>query len=71
MHVIALKNSCCRTFWKTAENPVKDCKFLFVSGFSLWVLQDFINSRFSEHRHRFAFAMTYCLRKEKVGKKKF
>ena len=31
----------------------------------------FINSRFSEHRHGFAFAITYCLQKEKVGKKKF
>ena len=30
----------------------------------------FINSRFSEHRHGFAFEITYCLRKEKVGKKK-
>ena len=30
----------------------------------------FITSRFSEHRHGFAFAITYCLPKEKVGKKK-
>ena len=32
--------------------------------------KNFIVSRFSEHRHRFAFAMTYCLQKQKVGKKK-
>ena len=32
--------------------------------------KNFINSRFSEHGYRFAFAMTYCLKKEKVGKKK-
>ena len=30
----------------------------------------FVNSRFSEHCHGFAFAITYCLQKEKVGKKK-
>ena len=30
----------------------------------------FINRGFSEHFHRFAFVMTYCLQKEKVGKKK-
>ena len=30
----------------------------------------FINSRFSEHRHGLSFAITYCLQKEKVGKKK-
>ena len=35
----ALKNSCCKTFWKTAENPVKNFNFLFLSGFSLSVLQ--------------------------------
>ena len=29
-----------------------------------------MNSRFSEHRHGLAFAITYCLQKEKVGKKK-
>ena len=32
--------------------------------------KSFINSRFSEHRHGFAFAITYCLQKEKVEKKK-
>ena len=25
-----------------------------------------MNRHFSEHRHRYAFAMTYCLQKEKV-----
>ena len=33
--VFPLKNSCCKTFRKTAENPEKDCSFLFLSGFSL------------------------------------
>ena len=56
--VFALKNSYCKTFRKTAENPRKDCNFLLLSGF------------FSEHRYGFAFAMTYCLQKVKVGKNK-
>ena len=30
----------------------------------------FIDSRFSEHRLDFDFAMTYCLQNEKVGKKR-
>ena len=69
MSVFALKNSCCKNFWKTVENPGQDCNFLFLSGFSLWVLQN-LNSYFSEHCHGFAIANTYCLQKEKVGKKK-
>ena len=35
----ALKNSCCKPFRKTAESPVKNFNFLFLSGFSLSVLQ--------------------------------
>ena len=75
MSVIALKNIYCETLRKTFENPLTDCNFLFLSGFYLWVLQTqilgiqiFINSHFSEYRHGFAFAMTYCLQKEKSRK---
>ena len=73
MSVIALKNIYWKTLRKTFENPLTDCNFLFLSGFSIWVLQTqileiqiFINSHFSEYRHGFAFAMTYCLQKEKT-----
>ena len=45
------------TFYSYQVFPFEFCKI-------------FINSRFSEHRHGFAFAITYCLPKEKVGKKK-
>ena len=75
MSVIALKNIYWKTLRKTFENPLTDCNFLFLSGFSIWVLQTqileiqiFINSHFSEYRHGFAFAMTYCLQKEKSRK---
>ena len=33
--VFGLKNSSCKTFWKTDENHLKYCNFLFLSGFSL------------------------------------
>ena len=33
--VFALKNSSYEAFWKTVENHVKDCNFLYLSGFSL------------------------------------
>ena len=33
--VFGLKNSSNKGFWKTVENHVKDCNFLFLSGFSL------------------------------------
>ena len=76
MSVIALKNIYWKTLRKTFENPLTDCNFLFLSGFSIWVLQTqileiqiFINSHFSEYRHGFAFAMTYCWQKEKSRKK--
>ena len=66
MSVFALENSDCKTFWKTAENPVKDCNFLFLSGFFFEFCKIFLNRRFSEHRHGFSFARTYCLYKEEV-----
>ena len=37
--VFGLKNSSYKTFWKTVEYHVKNCNFLFLSGFSLYVLQ--------------------------------
>ena len=54
VYLMPLKNSCCKTFRKNAENPGKDCNFLLLSGFSFEFCEIFINSRFSE----------------KVGKKK-
>ena len=33
--IFGLKNSSYKTFWKTVENHVKYCNFLFLSGFSL------------------------------------
>ena len=45
------------TFYSYQVFPFEFCKI-------------FINSRFSEHRHGFAFAITYCLQKEIVRKKK-
>ena len=70
MSVFPLKNSCCKTFLKTAENPGKVCNFYSDQVFSFEFCKIFINSRFSEHRHGIAFAMTYCLQKEEIGKKK-
>ena len=35
MSVFNLKSRYCKTFRKTVENPVKDCNFLFLSGFSV------------------------------------
>ena len=69
MTIFALKSNFSLFFRKTAENPVKDCNNSFLSGFSLWVLQNIFIRRFSEHCHGFAFTMTYCLQKEKGGKK--
>ena len=69
MSVFALKNSCCKTFRKTAENPWKECNFCSDQVFPFEFCEIFINSGFLEHRHGVAFAKTYCLQKEKVGKK--
>ena len=70
IHVFALKNSWCKSFWKTVANPVKDCNFYSYQVFPFEFCKIFINSCFSEHHPGFAFAITYCIQKEKVGKKK-
>ena len=55
---------------KNVEYPMKFCKFLFLSGFFLWVWQNFCQQLFSEHHDGFVFSMTYYFQKVKVGKKK-
>ena len=55
MSVFAIKNSCYKTFWKTVENPGMDYKFLFLSGFTLWVLQNLYECPFSGTSSWFCF----------------
>ena len=44
--------------------------FILIRFFPFEFCKIFIKSRFSEHFHGFAFAMTSCQLKERVGKKK-
>ena len=74
-----LINSCPYWFLKTANVKLFG-KLLKILGrittfcsyqvFPFEFCKIFINGSFSEHRHGFALAMTYCLQKEKVEKKK-
>ena len=62
MSVFALTNSCCKMLWETPFHSYQVLPFEFCKVF--------VKSRFSEHRHGFAFAMTNCLLEERVGKRK-
>ena len=65
-----LKTAGVKLFGKLMKILGRIATFYSYQVFSFAFCKIFINRRFSEHRHRFAFAMTYCLQKEKVGKKK-
>ena len=60
--VVKLLEKLSKILWKIAT-------FYLYQVFQFEFCKISINIRFSEYRHGFAFAWTYCLRKEKEGKK--
>ena len=67
---LLLKTAVVKLFGKLPKILWRIATFYSYQIFPYRFWKTFINSRFSEHRYGFAFAMTYCLQKEKVGKKK-
>ena len=67
---LPLKTAGAKRFGKQPKILWRIATFYSYQVFPLEFCKSFINSRFLEHRHGFAFAITHCLQKEKVGKKK-
>ena len=70
LHLL-LKTAVVKRFGKLLKILWRISTFYSYQVFPFQFCKNLINSRFQEHRHRVVFTMTYCLQKEKVGKKKF
>ena len=68
---LLLKTAGVKRFGKLPKILWRIATFYSYQVFPFEFCKIFINSRFSEHRQGFAFAITYCLQKEKLGKKNF
>ena len=68
---LLLKTEVVKLFSKLLKILGRIATFYSFQVFPFEFCKIFISSIFSEHRNEFAFAMTYCLQKEKVGKKNF